>query len=118
MFYIYFRFLHENKVDEKLNMSQQCALAAQKVNRILGCIKRKVASRSREEILPLYSALVRAHLESCAKLWGPQHNQDVDVLERVQRGGHEDHQRAGVPLLRGQAERVEAVQPGEEKVAR
>jgi len=31
------------------------------------------------------------------------------------RGGHEDDQRAGAPLLRGQAEGVGAVQPGEEK---
>jgi len=72
-------------VDEKLGMSQQCALAAQKVNHILGCINSSMASRLREVILPLYPALVRPRLESCVQLWSPQHRKDMALLEWVQR---------------------------------
>ena len=86
-------------VDEKLDMRQQRALAAQKADRVLGCIPSSVGSRSREGILPLCSHRVRAHLRSCVQLWGPQHGTDVDLLERVRRGEHENHQRAGALLL-------------------
>ncbi|GAB0190132.1 mitochondrial enolase superfamily member 1 [Grus japonensis] len=68
-------------IDEKLNMSRQCALAAQKANHVQGCIKRGVTSRSREVILPLYSSLMRPHLEYCIQLWGPQYKTDMDLLE-------------------------------------
>ncbi|PKU48315.1 hypothetical protein llap_1417 [Limosa lapponica baueri] len=57
-------------------MSRQCVLTAHKAN----CIKRRMASRLREVILPLYSTLVRPHLENCVQVW-----KDVDLLERVQR---------------------------------
>jgi len=72
-------------VDEKLDLRHQCVLADQKANCIMGCIKRSVASRSREAILPLYSTPVRPHVESCVQLWTPQHKKDMELLEWVQR---------------------------------
>ena len=72
-------------VDENLSMSQQCALAAKKASHTLDSIKRSIASRSREVILPLSSAVMRHHLEYYVQFWGPWHKKGIELLEWVQR---------------------------------
>ena len=72
-------------VGERLNVSQQCALAPLKANCILGGMKISMTSRLREMTLPLCSALTRLHLEYCIQFWGPQHKKGIELLEQVQR---------------------------------
>lgn len=67
-------------MNKNLDMNQQWALAALKASGTLGSIKRWAASREREVIVPLYSSLVRPHLEYLAQAWSLQHRKEVKLL--------------------------------------
>ncbi|KAJ7395472.1 hypothetical protein BTVI_154690 [Pitangus sulphuratus] len=75
-------------VDERLDTGWQCDLAAQKANCVPGCIKSSMARRTREVILPLYSALVRPHMECCIQLWVPQPRKDKSNSEAMEQVAH------------------------------
>ena len=72
-------------VNSKLGVSQQCAQAARKDNRPLGCIEHGTAGWVRKGIVPLCSALLEHHLEHWVHCWAPQNIKDVKLLETVQR---------------------------------
>ena len=52
-------------------------------NKVLGLIKWPYEDKPMANLLPLYKALVRPHIEYQA--WRPYYQKDVDNLEKVQR---------------------------------
>jgi len=49
-------------------MNQQCTLVTRKASDILRFIGKNIGSRLREDNLPLYSTLMRLHLEYCVQV--------------------------------------------------
>ena len=71
-------------IDEDLKFSSHAQATVAKCNRILGFIRRSVASRTSRVMLPCMR-LVRPQLEYCIQFWRPTNKGDLLALEGVQR---------------------------------
>ena len=72
-------------ISADMKVSEQCGIAAFRDNKILGLIRRNIAYKEKELIIPLYKAIVRPHVEYCIQVWRPYHKKDIDTFERIQR---------------------------------
>ena len=76
-------------LDGKLTMSLQCAFMKRRANGILGYIRRNVARRLKEVVLPISTVLVRPDLEYRVRFWALHCKREMELQERLQRKGLE-----------------------------
>lgn len=72
-------------IDDKLKFSDHLAEKVNKANRIVGLIRRTFMHLEPAIIKPLYTALVRPHLEYANQVWCPHLVKDIEAVESVQR---------------------------------
>ena len=74
-------------MNANMKVSEQCRIAASKGNQVLGIIRRNITHLYYKEnnlIVPLYTAIVRPHLEYCIQACSPYLRKDIDRLEKIQ----------------------------------
>lgn len=72
-------------INSSCTPSKQVSAAALKGNQVLGQLMRAFTYRDRYTFIKLYKQYVRPHLEYCIQAWSPWLQQDIDILENVQR---------------------------------
>jgi len=82
-------------VHSKLNMSEQCAAAAKQANTLLGCINKRITSRDKEVIIPLYSECLSVHIWNTMFIFGPAMQKRCGQAGEGPEQGHKDDQRTG-----------------------
>ena len=104
-------------VDEKLNMSQQCALAALTTSGILGLHQKRGGQQGQGSDCPPLLSPCEAPSGVLHPGLGPLVQERCGAIGKGPDEGHQDDERTGEPPLRRQAEGAGLVQPGEEKAA-
>jgi len=72
-------------ISDDLKNGKQCTAAAKKANQMLGMINRTMIHKTRHNMVALYNAFVRPHLEYSVQFWSPYLRKDIIKLEKVQR---------------------------------
>ena len=72
-------------VSNTLKPTAQCAEAARRAGAVLTQISKAFLYRDRRVFLQLYLQFVRCHLEFAVSAWSPWTNNDMDILERIQK---------------------------------
>ena len=72
-------------IDTGGKQAAQCQAAIGRANRVLGCVRRGINYKSKEVVLTSYRNLVRATSRILCAVLSPQHRENLDAIERVER---------------------------------